>query len=260
MKKLAYIQAPFANTPDFQALGFEHLTLLTSWAFFKGQDRHRIDMATVMQAASHPTWWNGKETLPIVFDIETMALATHDEPRRDHEHDQLLEVVEYYRSHPKHHHKALGFYGEMPQRDFFRALGHQGPERFAEWKKENRFFLFNLHDTTLERQRGLSAYVDRIYPSLYYWYPQRIGEFATYADLQLHEASIYNKPIIAYVNPQVQTTGFPFWEPGVWRDMLGYVLNHPLVDGVVIYMDKTGDGKWNPDWPWWKETLEVINA
>lgn len=259
--KLKYIYSPLTNAPDFLQFGFLPLTLLSSWGFFRTQGGQlvtdQIDMKTVERVANH-SWWDDKKNAPIVFDIEVLPTATRDRPLRDHVHDQLIQVVNHYRNHSKHQHKALGFYGEFPVRDFFRATGLNGPEAYSEWQEENGFFLSSLNDTTLESERGLSSYVDRIYCDIYYWYPDRIAEFEKYADENLRAAAVYNKPIIAYVSPNVQTGTMPFWEPGVWRDMLSYVWTHPLVDGVSVF--GTSRGQWDDSAAWWVETLEVLNA
>lgn len=257
-----YIQCQLKNAPDFELLGMQRLTLLTQWAFFRKQGDERIvneiDMQTARNAADNASWWAGQEDRPIVFDVETLPVTSNDEPLRDHIHDQLIDLVNLYRNHPLHHYKALGFYANLPRRDFQRAMGNQGPSGIEQWHKENRNYLFNLNDTTLERQQGVASYVDRVYPSLYYWYPDRLSDFEPYADANLHEAAIYKKPIIPFLCPNVQQAGFPFWDAGVWGRMLQFVKDHTLTNGLVIFV--IGTGQWDENASWWQETKEVLGV
>jgi hypothetical protein len=240
------------------------IALLTHWGIFRQQGgtyvTNEIDMPTVRRVADSD-WWDLPQVkdAPIVFDVETLPSRTWDRPKRDDVHDQMTDLVRAYRNHTRHQHKAIGFYAELPVRDIWRALKDSasgGQVGYDRWLAENRYFFASLHDATLAEERGLADYVDRIYPSLYYWYPNRLELFEPYARENLLQAAIYHKPIIAYVSPNVQQPGYPFWATGVWRDMLSYVWNHPLVDGVSIF--GTSAGTWDENAPWWKETLEVL--
>jgi hypothetical protein len=261
--RLKYIHQTLRNAPDFKQFGFLPLTLLTEWGIFRTQGgkyiSNEIDMSVVRQMAAH-TWWDTpeKQSSPIVFNVETLPVTTVARPHRDYVHDQMRDLLLHYRTHPKHHYKALGFYAQFPVRDFWRAIKHR--EGYDQWQEENKYFLNGIHDQTLAPERGLSVFVDRVYPSLYYWYPQHLDLFPKYADENLKAAATYNKPIIAYVSPNVQVAGFPYWEKGVWRDMLSYVWSHPLVDGVCVFQIKssTEPDDWNNESVWWKETLEVL--
>ena len=70
----------------------------------------------------------------------------------------------------------------------------------------------------------------------------------------------YRKPIMPYLCPQRQRSpDFPMYGAGVWREMLSHIMEHPLTDGAVIYIEKLGQpAEWDDSMPWWQETLEVL--
>lgn len=266
LKKIAFDTSldGFQNLPDLRGLGFARASLVTGWGLYRkvgGEyDLDHIDMETAKRAANHPTWWKGRESDMIVLDEEALELHSDDLPVRDHQHDQLIECLQIYRqAHPGN---AIGYYSRLPQR--WPAFSGNEDASIAAWRARNRQFLQNVDDRTLQQtNRGLAAHVDRVFPSLYWWYelPGRFDDYTRFVDRNLEEAAIYNKPVFAYLCPQQQQPGFAYWQPGVWRRMLEYVLHHSLVDGVVIHVVVNADNKqWNDRSDWWIETQEVAGA
>ena len=266
MKKPIYFTNTFAaykNPPDVVSLGFFQSVLLTNWALFRnvpgsGYDTDHIDMDAVKKAASSATWWEKLQGQMIVVDEENLPWYTDDRPQRDHVHDQLIEAVQIIRSY--HPGVAIGYYMRMPDRNYWDAIGPKTTDGFIAWEKRNAMVLTNLDDDTLAVTRlGIAKHVDRVFPSLYSYYdmPANMAAWKLYADRNIEQALIYNKPIIPYLCPNQQKAGYPQYAAGIFKEQVEHVLNNPAVDGVTIFPIITPNESFDESWDWWKELLTI---
>lgn len=268
----------FVDGPALADHGILKATLMSLWGFLATNsdgtyDYSHIDMDTVRRVANHPTWWETRKNDMLVLDLEVLDVNHPDWPYRDHIHDQLIEACQIYReAHPN---IAIGYYGEIPRLAFYEPLywknQHTGQwdqykEAYAKWHKVNRQALTNLDDDTLKiTQKGLCAVVDRVFPSCYHPeqsvlpMPQSLQWWKDSHDGNIEESLRYQKPIIAYLCPQYNGSG-PYFETGVWKEMLSHSLHHPYVDGVCVYQAVPAGTKFDANADWWKETLEVVGG
>ena len=268
--KLVYFDSTldtFSNAPNVVSLGFARANLITSWGLFRKSngvyDTTRIDMDTVRSAFNYPEFWRGKETYPIIIDEE--YLNYHD-GNRDTAHDQIIEVLRYYRSRLPG--LSVGLYARLPEINFYGPLIKYSKlfgnniDYYLDWRDHNKDFFTNTNEATRKKtKRGLASQVDRVYPSIYSPLEYLGDEWMKYwqvaFDANVAEAEQYQKPIYPYLSPQYSAIG-KFFSPGLWKEMLTHALNHPSVDGVVVHLTVPTHMPWNDDAIWWKETNEVI--
>lgn len=266
MKKPIYFTntiSAYKNAPDVVSLGFAQSVLLTSWALFRnvpgsGYDTDHIDMDAVRKAASNTTWWEKYRGQMIVIDEESLPWYTDDRPQRDHIHDQLIEAVQIVRQY--HPGVAIGYYMRMPNRDYWIAIGSKKAKAYKEWQERNTQTLSNLDDMSLTETRlGVAKQVDRVFPSLYSFYdmPANMAAWKLYADRNIEQALIYQKPIIPYLCPNQQQPGYPQYAAGIFKEQVEHVLSNPAVDGVTIFPIITPNEQFDENWDWWKELIAI---
>lgn len=272
MTKLVHFDSTldlFTHAPNMRDIGFARANLITSWGLFatvNGKyDTSKIDMATVRAAFNYPEFWRGKERDPVIIDEE--YLDYHD-GNRDAAHDQIIEVLRYYRSRLPG--AALGLYARLPEINFYGPLINHSHifgrniDYYRDWQEHNKHFFSNTNEATRKKtKRGLASQVDRVYPSVYcpldYMGDGWMKYWQIAFDANVTESEQYHKPIYPYLSPQYHSTG-AFFSAGLWRQMLTHALNHPSVDGVIVHLTTANQTPWDESAAWWQETLSVIGS
>lgn len=184
---------------------------------------------------------------PTVLDIERWSVAVPEAEKRRENIDNLVSVLKRVREiRPD---MKFGYYGEVPVRVYWSNTVPVTTAQRERWQQSND-----------QARRDLVPYLDALFPSLYnYDEDARRWEFNTRNILT--EARKYGKPIYCYLSPQFHPSNKAlagkYVSPELWRVALNSC--YQLADGVVIwaYDPKT---EWNPQAPWWKETLAFMRA
>lgn len=140
-----------------------------------------------------------------------------------------------------------GFYGVLPIRDYWRAIGSKGKKGFDEWRRQNL------------KIRQLADSVDVVFPSLYTLYADQSG-WEEYAIRNLQEARKYGKPVYAFLWPQYhdmnkQLKG-QYIPVDFWRLQLETCRKY--ADGIVIWGGY--QQQWDENAPWWVETRKFMEG
>ncbi|MEW5745717.1 MAG: hypothetical protein AB1805_09825 [Nitrospirota bacterium] len=135
----------------------------------------------------------------------------------------------------------IGFYGVLPVRDYWRANGAKGKDKFEEWLLENKAL------------QPIAEVIDVVFPSLYTFYSDKEG-WEVYAIENLKEAKKYSKPVYPFLWPMYHESNFLLKEQYISGDFWHLQLNisRDYADGVIIW------GGWQEEWnehaAWWTET------
>ncbi|TIL65962.1 hypothetical protein [Mesorhizobium sp.] len=242
----AQTQAPFklfealtvdGDHPDFRSLGFEHLTIASPHVL----GRDVPDAGQVQKALALP---RSNEYLAI--DIETWLLTGPDQASSIAKFQKTLSA--FRKADPS---VKLGLYSMLPYRDYWRAIGHQGPAALDEWKQ---------HNTTVAS--SLLPYVDELFPSLYTFYGDK-DAWVTYAEANIKEARRISqgKPIYCFLWPQLHKT-LAFLPGDYWYTELETCRR--LADGIVIWgtigqNSPYRPAKWDEKAEWWQATLKFLS-
>lgn len=256
----------FANAPDMRVDGFARATLMGNWGLFATvngvYDTSKIDMETVKAAFSYPEYWRGRLSDPVIIDEEYLD---YHGGNRDAAHDQIIEVLRYYRYRLPG--LAIGLYARLPEINFYGPLIKYSSifgtniDYYEDWQDHNGHFFSNTNEATRRKtKRGLASQVDRVYPSIYspleYLGDTWMKYWKIAFDSNIVESEQYHKPIYPYISPQYHSTG-AFFSAGLWKEMLSHAMNHPSVDGVVVHLTVPHGTPWDDGADWWTETLAV---
>lgn len=142
---------------------------------------------------------------------------------------------------------TVGFYGVLPIRDYWRAIGAKGEKKYDEWRRENA------------KLKPLTASVDVVFPSLYTFNADQQG-WVTYAVKNLQEARKYGKPVYAFLWPEYHDSNLLLKGQCIPADFWRLQLEtcRKYADGIVIW------GGWQEQWdenaPWWVETKKFVQG
>ena len=147
---------------------------------------------------------------------------------------------------------TIGYYGVIPQRDYWSFVDPNRSEELAELQLRN------------EKFAALAEHVDVLFPSLYTFYNQP-ENWKVYAKGMIAEAKKYNKPVYAFIWPQYHSgsLGGTFIDGVYWRMQLEelYALG---IDGVVIwggYLQQWDVSALDDDPDnWWYQTLDFMHS
>lgn len=226
----------FIGGPDFQAFGFEHLTIADPHVL--GPDVP--DAGQVRQALALP---RSNEYLNI--DIESWPLEGPDQASSLAKFQKTLGAFKKADPNVK-----IGLYSVLPIRDHWRAIGHEGAAAQDEWKQQNTVVASSL-----------VPYVDALFPSLYTFYGDKDAWLA-YAQANIREARriAQGKPIYCFLWPQFHKT-VAFLPGDLWYAQLDTCRR--LADGIVIWGTmrggpRDGPAKWEEKAEWWQATLRFL--
>jgi len=149
-----------------------------------------------------------------------------------------------------------GFYGIIPQRDYWRASSGPSSPKYRSWQLQNNAL------------QPIANASDAIFPSLYTFYADKAG-WQNYATANLAEARrvAKGKPIYCFLWPQFHNSAqqpFAFLPADYWALELNTCRKH--ADGIVIWGGYTmrPDGRfhalpWDDTAPWWRATVKFLS-
>ncbi|TRD11414.1 hypothetical protein FGU71_05790 [Erythrobacter insulae] len=150
--------------------------------------------------------------------------------------------------------RAIGFYGYMPVRDYWRAVKPKISKAYKSWQDENSM------------SAALAPDVDFLAPSIYTFYNSP-SDWRDYALAQISEARrISDKPVYAFLWPNFHDQGIrkqpPPIPPEFWRLQLDTMAS--VADGIVLWggwdFGKWKSMPWNDEAPWWIETRKFLET
>jgi hypothetical protein len=200
---------------------------------------------------------------PVFIDIEHLPTNFRDQWDHDGDHttptiaitdtdrdraiDEMSNIADWI--HEANPNLTIGYYGQIPQRDYWSFILPGLSEDLDKLKQRNQKF------------QALVDHVDVLFPSLYTFYNDR-ENWKIYAKGMIKEAKKYNKPIYAFIWPQYHP-GTSFIDGAFWRLQLEelYALG---IDGVVIwggYLQQWDVSALDDD-PnnWWYQTLDFMHS
>ena len=182
-------------------------------------------------------------------DHNTPAISITDSDR-DRAITEMADIADWI--HEANSDLTIGYYGVVPQRDYWSFVDPTRSAELAELKLRNQKFA------------ALAEHVDVLFPSLYTFYNQP-EDWKVYAKGMIAEAKKYNKPVYAFIWPQYHSGSFggSFIDGAYWRMQLEelYALG---IDGVVIwggYLQVWDDSALDDDpTNWWYQTLDFMHS
>jgi hypothetical protein len=230
----------YGDKPADKITGLAEIGVVYEGTFWPpGSDRNSIPSAEAVKAAPLP------RTKVIAIDVERFSLTGNDEVVKSNVNKLLLLLDRVRLARPE---AQIGFYGAIPVRDYWRAIG-KGSAKFRDWQAEN------------DRLAELGRHIDVAFPSLYTFYPSVEG-WEAYASAQIAEARRIapGKRVIPFLwpafhdsNRSLAGTELP---ENLWRAELALVFRS--ADGAVLW---GGYGqRWNADSTWWRVVRNICNT
>lgn len=146
----------------------------------------------------------------------------------------------------------LGFYGLLPNRDYWRAIATPDSSRYQSWQQEN--------DMTAQ----IGNFVNIIFPSLYTFYDDQ-AHWKVYASANLREARRLagGKPVYAFLWPQFHDSNKnlknQFLSPDFWKLELETTAQY--ADGIIIWGGwNSRPMNWDDNAPWWITTKKFLES
>ena len=228
----------FANLPDLAPYGLRDMTVVyTSELWPKNADRSDPDLSFIQSEAIPRI--REKATDLIAIDVEHWDLNGISEHALQRNARRYTAILDTFRTHlPALRH---GLYGMVPVRNYWTPVHGKSGEMSA-WRAEN------------EQLKPIADAADVVFPSLYTFYDDRDG-WLTYAHANIAEAKRYERPVYPFLWPQYHKSRDPI-DRDFWRLQLETVFSN--ADGMVIWTPARGKPRWNPDAPWWQETIRFL--
>jgi hypothetical protein len=142
--------------------------------------------------------------------------------------------------------KPIGYYGMLPNRDYWRAIKAKSTTEYSAWQRENDLL------------RSLAVEIDSLFPSLYTFYDDVLG-WKAYAIANLSEARRLSmgKPVYAFLWPEYHDSNKSLrgqFIPGsYWAIELETAAQY--ADGIVIWGGwDNGPRSWDENAAWWTAT------
>lgn len=230
----------FVNMPDTSSLGLRSVPIVYSGAIWrKNASKIEPDVNFITKNAL-PTLQHSNPDL-VIIDIEHWHLSDLSAPEIDRNIDRYVTVIDTFRRYLPD--AKLGLYGMIPIRNYWAPVKND-KSALSQWRIAN------------QRLQRLAAAVDVIFPSLYTFYDDPLG-WKTYAIANISEARQYDKPVYAFLWPQFHRSRRPI-AADFWRLQLQTVYEE--ADGLVIWSPAKGRPRWDPDAPWWLQTVDFLQT
>jgi hypothetical protein len=230
----------FANLPDLAPYGLKDVTVVyASELWPKKAKRADPDLSFIRSEAIPRV--RRKATDLVVIDVEHWDLNGISADAVQRNVDRYVAILEAFRTQlPTLRH---GLYGMVPVRNYWTPVRGKSGD-LAAWRSENKLLT------------PIANASDVIFPSLYTFYEDRDG-WLEYAKANIVEARQYQRPVYPFLWPQYHKS----WQPidrDFWRLQLETVFNN--ADGMVIWTPAKGRPRWNPEAPWWQETVQFLRT
>lgn len=230
----------FPDLPDLTRYGLKDVTVVYANALWPKKAKRSEPDISFIRSETIPRV-RQKATDLAVIDVEHWDLTGTSSDEIERSIRRYIDVLDTFRTHmPGIRH---GLYSMVPIRNYWTPVRGK-TEDLARWRAEN------------ERLKPIAAVVDVIFPSLYTFYDDRDG-WLTYANANMAEAKQYGLPIYPFLWPQYHGAGKPI-DRDFWRLQLETVFRN--ADGMVIWTRAKGSPRWNPEAPWWQETVDFLHA
>jgi hypothetical protein len=235
----------YAGQPDMGAYGMRPIHLADRGIWREGASRQSPPDQQLVQryVDSLP-----RDGAPIVLDFEDFTLSKGSGEAETAVRGLGRLFGAFKQAAPD---RPIGFYGYIPNRDYWRAIQPTASKEYRAWQQEN------------DRAASLAKRVDVLFPSIYTFYPDEEGWIA-YATAQICEARrLSPKPVYVFLWPDyhggVRPSSGPI--PGhYWRTQLDTA--YRLADGVVIWggwdLEANHAQPWRPGASWWQETVRFL--
>lgn len=181
---------------------------------------------------------------PVVcFDLEWEILTNTPQAQRNLA--KLMHIADLF--HKDAPGVSFGFYGLMPERDYWRSLAAPNDMRYRAWQQDN------------QRLSQLAKHVDVIFPSLYTFY-DNVHDWQRYALANIAEARRYGKPVYVFLWPvyhdsNKQLAGKDI--PGQFWDLQLHTAGS-AADAIVVWSWGRGKRQWDDRAPWWQVTRRYL--
>jgi hypothetical protein len=244
---------------DLSSFGVKEVPIICESCILPSRDNDRLFDTSKLDAMMAKIQ---KGPIPTVIDIERWPIYPAEKADRAESVHKLLAVLQALRrARPD---MLFGFYGVAPVRVYWPLVASPDPRPAAvrpaavqkqraekrEWELSNQ-----------QAKTDLVPQVDAIYPSLYTFY-QDETRWEEYATVTLQAARQFNKPVYCFLMPRYQRSGQPYAgqsiEPRFWRLQLDTCYRY--ADGIVLYDEVAKGTPWDPDAPWWRETVSFLRT
>jgi len=230
----------FANLPDLTRYGLKDVTVVYTSALWPKKAKRSDPDISFIRSETIPRV-RQKATDLVVIDVEHWDLSGTSSDEVERNIDRYVAILDAFRTHMPG--IRLGLYSTVPIRNYWTPVQGRSAD-LAVWRREN------------ERLKPIADASDVLFPSLYTFYDDRDG-WLTYANANMAEARQYGRPVYPFLWPQYHTS----WQPidrDFWRLQLETVFRN--ADGMVIWTPAKGKPRWNPEAPWWQETVDFLQA
>lgn len=221
---------------DTTGLGFTRMRAIpTAELWARGSNRAFPDIMTAAQAAARHI--NSKGIVCLNIEHWSTSVDNVDDLR-----DNLNKYIAVARGVKEALPNAqVGFYSMIPIREYYAPV-RDNQKALEKWRAKNDLLA------------PLGEAVDIIFPSLYAFNHDEAA-WLQYAIANINEARRFNKPVYAFLWPQVHESsrahGLQFVSYDFWTLQLETVLEH--ADGLVIWTKKT---PFDEDADWWRATVD----
>jgi|SRR5688572_19892171 hypothetical protein len=230
----------FANLPDLTRYGLKDVTVVYANALWPKKVQRSEPDTSFIRSETIPRM-RRKATDLVVIDVEHWDLTGTSPDAIERNIKRYVTILDTFRTHMPG--VRIGLYSTVPIRNYWTPVKGK-PAELATWRSEN------------ERLKPIADASDVIFPSLYTFYDDRDG-WLTYAQANIAEAKQYGRPVYPFLWPQYHTTWGPI-DRDFWRLQLETVYDN--ADGMVIWSPAKGKPRWNPEAPWWQETVDFLQA
>ena len=235
-----------ARKPDLSGYGLRPINVLYQRTLWGGKKASHDDLPPkdVVSDLARKSAANGVIT---VLDIEHWPLHHVADTEIENSLARYLQVVTWFRAAAPG--LPIGYYGNPPIRDYWRAVKGAGTPEYRAWQGDNT------------RLIPLATKVDALYPSLYTFYADPSG-WVSYATENLREARRLagGKPVYAFIWPRYHESnkliGGKEIPASFWRMQLETVRRK--ADGAVIW--SASWETWDDNAPWWQETKRFMSS
>lgn len=228
----------FSALPDVAPYGLKDATVVYAGELWpKKANRSEPDLHYIAATAIPKLRRRAPDLL--VLDVEHWDLAGIAPSEIKRNIDRYLSILTIFRQHiPR---PQLGLYGVLPVRSYWAPV-RANPIEVTAWRRENQAL------------QPIADAVDIVFPSLYTFYEDQ-GDWITYAKANMQEAKHYGKPVYPFLWPQYHNSRKAI-SGDFWRVQLETVFNN--ADGMVIWTPAKGKPRWDPNAPWWLETVDFL--
>ncbi len=220
--------------PDLTQYGLQPIQVIyAGWLWEKGEARTEPNLDRIRQVSNALD-----PQIPVCIDIEHWKVKGDLDLVEDSLRKLKYVADSFKLLNPD---AMIGYYGILPIRDYWRAIGAKGNRAKQQWVQENL------------RIKALAASVDIVFPSLYTFY-NKPDKWVRYAKENIKEARKYKKPVYVFLWPRFhrnqQDIPVEFWR-------LQLKTAKENADGIVLWDISTSI--WDPEAKWWNETVSFLN-